>query len=82
MKQFDGVVHGLRSCFRDWAGEKTTYPNHVVEMALAHSIGNAVEKAYRRGDLLTQRAALMADWSRYIDTPPRDATVTPIRARV
>jgi integrase len=82
MGRSDCVVHGFRSTFRDWAAERTTYPNHVVEMALAHSIGNAVEKAYRRGDLLAQRAALMADWQKYIDTPPRDASVTPIRARV
>jgi integrase len=83
MGRLDFVVHGLRSTFRDWASEKTTYPNHVVEMALAHTISSSVEKAYRRGDLLSQRAALMADWQKYTDTPPAgDATVTPIRARV
>jgi hypothetical protein len=47
----DCTVHGFRSTFRDWAGETTSFPNHVVEMALAQNIGNAVEAAYRRGDL-------------------------------
>ena len=75
------VVHGFRSTFRDWAAERTTYANHVVEMALAHSIGNAVEAAYRRGDLLAQRAQLMADWARYCTTQPSEATVTPMRMR-
>ena len=45
------TVHGFRSTFRDWAAETTGYPNHVLEMALAHAIANAVEAAYRRGDL-------------------------------
>ena len=45
------TVHGFRSTFRDWAAETTAYPNHVIEMARAHAIGNAVEKSYRRGDL-------------------------------
>lgn len=58
--------HGFRSCFRDWAAESTHYPNHVVEQALAHAIGDRVEAAYRRGDLLGQRAALMDDWARYL----------------
>lgn len=75
------TTHGFRSTFRDWAAETTSYPNHVVEQALAHSIGNAVEAAYRRGDLLAKRAHLMADWARFCTTPHRDATVTPIRMR-
>ena len=62
------VVHGFRSCFRDWAGETTAYPNHVVEMALAHTVGG-VEGAYRRGDLFDKRRRLMADWGRYCQTP-------------
>jgi integrase len=76
------TVHGFRSSFRDWAAERTTFPNHVVEMALAHSIGNAVEKAYRRGDLFAKRVQLMADWSNYCETEQREATVTSIRASV
>jgi integrase len=65
MNRFDITVHGFRSTFRDWAAERTGYPNHVVEMALAHVIGNKVEAAYRRGDLFAKRARLMADWAQY-----------------
>jgi integrase len=58
----DGItVHGFRSTFRDWASETTNFPNHVVEMALAHAIGDKVEAAYRRGDLFQKRRRLMAD---------------------
>jgi integrase len=61
------TVHGFRSTFRDWAGETTSFPNHVVEMALAHAIGNQVEAAYRRGDLFEKRRELMAAWAAYCD---------------
>ena len=66
-----------------WAAERTSYPNHVVEQALAHTIGNAVERAYRRGDLLAKRAHLMADWAHFCTTKPLDVSsvVTPIRGR-
>jgi integrase len=67
MKKEQITVHGFRSSFRDWAAERTTYPNHVVEMALAHEIGSAVEAAYRRGDLLEKRTELMLDWAVYCD---------------
>lgn len=75
------TVHGFRSTFRDWAAERTAFPNHIVEMALAHVIGNKVEAAYRRGDLIAKRARLMADWARYCATKPADAAknVTPLR---
>jgi integrase len=76
------TVHGFRSTFRDWAAETTAYPNHVVEQALAHAIGSAVERAYRRGDLYTKRTRLMSDWAKYCETPAgrsRD-NVTAIRA--
>ena len=59
------VPHGCRSTFRDWAAETTNYPNHVVEMALAHVVGDKVEAAYRRGDLFEKRRRLMSDWARY-----------------
>lgn len=60
----DGItVHGFRSTFRDWAAEKTAYPSEVVEMALAHAIGDKTEAAYRRGDLFEKRRRLMADWA-------------------
>ena len=62
----DATVHGMRSAFKDWAAETTTYPNEVSEMALAHSIGSKVEAAYRRGNLLTKRRQMMADWDAYL----------------
>jgi integrase len=65
MDRADITVHGFRSTFRDWAAECTAFPNHVVEMALAHTVGNKVEAAYRRGDLLTKRQRLAADWSKF-----------------
>jgi integrase len=76
------TVHGFRSTFRDWAAERTNYPGEVVEMALAHAVGNKVEAAYRRGDLFEKRKRLMADWAKYCETPTAKArgTVVPIRA--
>lgn len=61
------TVHGFRSAFRDWAAECTSYPAEVVEMALAHTIQNQVEAAYRRGDLLDKRRELMQAWADYLD---------------
>jgi integrase len=74
----DVSVHGFRSSFRDWAAEQTTFPNHVIEQALAHSIGK-VEAAYRRSDLLQQRRALMSAWAQYC-AGAGDADVVPLRA--
>jgi len=73
------VPHGFRSTFRDWAAEDTNYPNIVVEMALAHSIGNKVEAAYRRGDLLEKRTWLMNDWIKYCNTEHKKGDVVFIR---
>ena len=66
----DITVHGMRSSFRDWAAERTNYPNHVVEMALAHAVADKVEAAYRRGDLLKKRFALAEAWARFCASPP------------
>ena len=77
----DATVHGFRSAFRDWAAEDTSYPNHVVEQALAHAISNAVEAAYRRGDLFTKRRGLMNDWARFCTAAPRDGKVLSIKKR-
>jgi integrase len=63
MNRHDLTVHGFRSTFRDWAAEQTSYSNEVVEMALAHAVGNKVEAAYRRGDLFEKRRQLMEDWA-------------------
>ena len=65
MGRADLTPHGFRSSFRDWAAEATEAPNHVVEQALAHAIGNSVEAAYRRGDLFEKRRTLMAEWAMF-----------------
>ncbi len=65
MGRSDLTVHGFRSTFRDWAAERTNFPNHVVEMALAHAIGDDVEAAYRRGDLFDKRHKMMEAWAAF-----------------
>lgn len=76
----DAVPHGFRSTFRDWAAERTSYPQHVAEMALAHAIGDKVEAAYRRGDLFEKRRRMMVDWAKHCGTPHQtSADVVPIR---
>jgi integrase len=68
--EMNAVPHGLRSSFRDWVGEATVYPNEVAEMALAHAVGNAVEAAYRRGDLFEKRRSMMEDWASFLTQSP------------
>ena len=63
----DVTVHGFRSTFRDWSAECTGYAHEVCEMALAHTIGNKAEAAYRRGDLFDKRRRLMADWATFCE---------------
>jgi integrase len=75
----DVTVHGFRSTFRDWAAEQTAFANHVVEMALAHAIGDKVEAAYRRGDLLDRRRQLMEQWASYCAQPQRAGEVVSLR---
>jgi integrase len=83
MGHSDLTVHGFRSTFRDWAAEATSYPNHVVEQALAHTIGSAVEAAYRRGDLFEKRSRLMADWAEHCGRVlPAAGEVVALRAAV
>jgi integrase len=74
------TVHGFRSTFRDWASERTNYPRDVAEMALAHSIGDRVEAAYRRGDLFERRKLMMEEWATFVATTP-SAKVVPIGSR-
>jgi integrase len=69
--EVNAVPHGFRSTFRDWAAERTTYPNEVAEMALAHAVGNKVEAAYRRGDLFEKRLAMMDDWADFCFRRPQ-----------
>ncbi|MDJ0857454.1 MAG: integrase arm-type DNA-binding domain-containing protein [Dinoroseobacter sp.] len=60
------VVHGCRSTFRDWAAERTDYPSEMAELALAHTVGSEVERAYRRTDLVEKRRAMMTAWARFL----------------
>jgi integrase len=75
------VPHGFRSTFRDWAAERTNYPNELAEMALAHAVGDKVEAAYRRGDMLERRAAMMADWAKFLSTVEKKGMVVDLRGR-
>ncbi|MGE3771475.1 MAG: tyrosine-type recombinase/integrase, partial [Gammaproteobacteria bacterium] len=79
--EVDAVPHGFRSAFRDWCAEHTNYPHEVAEMALAHTISSAVERAYRRGDLFEKRRNLMDDWARFLRLPPAAGDVVPLRAQ-
>lgn len=82
MNRGDLTAHGFRSTFRDWASERTNYPREVCEMALAHTVGDAVEAAYRRGDLFAKRRKLMLAWGTECDTfylNGGKTSVTPIR---
>jgi integrase len=82
MGRKDLTAHGFRSTFRDWAAERTNYPNEVAEMALAHSISDKAERAYRRGELLEKRRRLMDDWAVYCSKVPvekGDDTVVSLR---
>jgi integrase len=71
-------VHGFRSTFKDWCSEATHTPNMVSEAALAHVVADKTEAAYRRGDMLTKRAKLMADWAQFCASKP--AKALPLRA--
>ena len=65
--EVDAVPHGFGSTFRDWAGECTTYPRDMAEQALAHTLTDAVEAAYRRGDMLEKRRLMMQDWEAFCE---------------
>jgi integrase len=75
----DAVTHGFRSTFSDWTAERTGYPDEVREMALAHTIGNKTEAAYRRGDLFDKRVRLMRDWAVFCEKPSGSSKVVGIR---
>ncbi len=75
------TVHGCRSTFRDWAMERTSFAPQVSEMALAHAIGDQTEAAYRRGELLKKRSALMEAWAGYLTTPASAKVVAINRRR-
>jgi integrase len=81
MERGDLTAHGFRSSFRDWAAERTSYAREVAEEALAHTLRDKTEAAYRRGDLFEKRRRLMDDWAAFCAKPAAEgATVTPIRS--
>lgn len=65
MERPDLTVHGFRSTFRDWCAETTAYPHELAEIALAHTVADKVEAAYRRGDMMDKRRRMMDDWAEY-----------------
>jgi len=73
------TVHGFRSTFRDWAGDCTDYAREIAEAALAHSVGDRVELAYRRGDALQKRRPMMEDWEQFCLQPTHN--VVPLTTR-
>ena len=68
MRGTGSTVHGLRSTFRDWAAEQTSYPGELCEIALAHTVSDKTEAAYRRGDMMEKRRRLMSDWADFCKT--------------
>jgi integrase len=75
------TVHGMRSSFRDWCSERTSYPPAVAEQALAHAVGSKVERAYSRSSLFEKRRRLMAEWTTWCSRPvPAGATVVALKA--
>lgn len=76
----DFTVHGFRSSFRDWAGECTSFPREVAEAALAHIVGDEVERAYRRGDALEKRRKLMLAWEQFVTGTAVDDKVVSLHA--
>jgi integrase len=77
---FDCTVHGFRSSFRDWAGERTHFPREVAEAALAHVVGDETEQAYRRGDALEKRRSLMEAWAAFCEPQAGNVIQLPARA--
>jgi integrase len=67
MNRRDVTVHGFRSTFRDWAGNRTNYPRELAEHALSHQIGDKAEQAYRRDDALERRRPMMAEWATFCE---------------
>jgi integrase len=80
MGRGDLTTHGFRSTFRDWCAETTNHPREVAEAALAHTLDDKVEAAYRRGDLMVKRSRLMADWATFCGRAESAGEVVPLRA--
>ena len=76
------VPHGFRSTFRDWAAERTNFPKDMADMALAHAVGDKVDAAYRRGDMLEKRRQMMQAWAEFCDLPAKSGDVVAINRKV
>jgi integrase len=74
------TAHGFRASFRTWAGERTNFPRELIEVSLAHAVGDETEQAYARGDMLARRRQLMEAWSKYCGQPHVEGDVVPLRA--
>jgi integrase len=81
MNRSDLTVHGFRSTFRDWAAERTNFPREVAEHALAHSLPDKIEAAYRRGDLFDKRRKMMDAWADFVFRPPPAGQVVPLGSK-
>lgn len=80
MKIENATIHGFRSSFRDWGSEATMTPDAVLEMCLAHKVGDATVQAYARSDLFEKRRIVMDQWAAFLTARPDEAKVVPIRA--
>ena len=74
------TVHGFRASFKSWASEQTDFPREIIELALGHTVGSAVEQAYQRADLLARRRALAEQWATFCCSPPQADNVVPLAA--
>jgi integrase len=82
MKRSDVTTHGFRATFKTWAGEETNFPRDVVEMCLAHQVGNAVEQAYQRGKLIEKRRKVLEHFANYCSkSPVADGRVVAFKRR-
>ena len=76
------TAHGFRASFRTWAGERSNFPRELIEVSLAHAIGDETERAYARGDMLARRPQLMEAWSKYCSRRHVEGDVVSLRKRV
>jgi integrase len=82
MKRHGVTTHGFRSAFRTWCAERTNFPDHIAELALAHAVDSGTVKAYKRTTLLARRRKLLDLWSAYCASVPAEGQVVPIRKAV
>jgi hypothetical protein len=76
------TVHGFRSSFNDWAGDRTSFPRDVINFCLAHGINDKTEAAYRRGSAVEKRRRVLAAWADYCAKPlPASADIVPLRGK-